>query len=79
VAARRSRDFLKPQFVDFSSPLLVRLFARLPGDLPNYVITIEECLPAVSQLPVAQGQPFATELVLQVAFPARGVPEAFDV
>src|SRR5206468_1690369 len=28
-----SRDFMKPQFIDFTSPLLVELFNRLPATL----------------------------------------------
>jgi hypothetical protein len=34
---RASRDFLKPQFVDFADPLLVNLFGKLPGTLQRYV------------------------------------------
>ena len=66
----QSRDYHKPQFVDFASPLLVRLFGRLHGSLPQFVVILEECFPSPDDLPVAQGLPYATELILQLAFPA---------
>jgi len=68
---RGSRDYSKPQFIDFSSPLLVRLFSKLPGSLTRFRVILEESYPDVSQLPTWDGQPFVTELVLQVNIPAK--------
>lgn len=67
-----SRDFEKPQFIDFANPLLVQLFAHLAGNLKQFNIVIEECLPATDQLPVGPDGPHAVELILQVGFPAGG-------
>lgn len=70
--SRRSRDYSKPQFIDFSSPLLVALLGRLPTGLKKYTMAIEECYPAADQLPGANGERFATELVLQFDSPDDG-------
>ncbi len=66
---RYSRDFQKPQFIDFLSPLLVRLFARLGGALTRFDLLLEECLPTMDQLPVGPRGPHAVELILQIGFP----------
>lgn len=47
-AARGSRDFAKPQFIDFNSPLFVSLFERICGQTMSVAVLIEECLPDVS-------------------------------
>jgi hypothetical protein len=72
--SRKSRDYYKPQFIDFSSPLLVALFGRLPTGLKEFTMTIEESYPAADHLPGANGERFATELVLQFDFPDNGLP-----
>lgn len=66
--ARPSRDWHKPQFVDFGNPLLVRLFARISGGLKHFSIILEECLPPPNALPLSEGEPYAVELVLQLGF-----------
>jgi hypothetical protein len=69
---RGSRDFNKPQFIDFANPLLVRLFARITGTLKHFTVVVEECLPETHQLPTSDGNPYAVELILQVGFPTSG-------
>lgn len=62
---RASRDFVKPQYVDFSSPALVALFERLPSTLADYLLEIEERYPGDEALPEADGGRHAYELVVQ--------------
>ena len=67
---RGSRDWYKPQFIDFGSPLLVKLFAQVPLALPRFNLTLEERLPAGDRLPRADGGQYVTELVMQLDFAA---------
>ncbi|HYS68592.1 MAG TPA: lantibiotic dehydratase, partial [Gemmatimonadaceae bacterium] len=69
VARHPSRDWRKPQFIDFANPLLVRLFARLTSGLKRFSVVLEECLPTAEQLPRSDGAAYAVELVLQFGFP----------
>lgn len=62
---RSARDYAKPQYVDFESPLLADLFARLPAALDEYVVLIEERYPDASELPCADGNPRTAECILQ--------------
>lgn len=57
----------KPQYLDFQSPLLTRLFqSSLPDDAAS-VTTFEECWPSRDHLLTdADGTPYATELVIRV-------------
>ncbi|HEX2204343.1 MAG TPA: hypothetical protein VHG91_13625, partial [Longimicrobium sp.] len=64
-----SRDFHKPQFIDFASPLLVGLLGKMAANLRNYQVTIEERLPAREDLPTHGGDAYASELVVQLYFP----------
>jgi hypothetical protein len=64
------RDWHKPQFIDFASPLLVKLFAHFPTALSRFTLLIEERLPDVDGLPDAGAERFATEMILQFDFPA---------
>ncbi len=67
---RRVRQHLhKPQYVDFRNPLLVDLFCRVTENLENYVVTLEERLPAAEHLAHGGEDRYVTELVLQVDFP----------
>jgi hypothetical protein len=61
-----SHDYIKPQFIDFHSPLLVDLFGRIASTLPSFMVVIEERLPALDGLPLADGKPYVTELILQL-------------
>jgi hypothetical protein len=70
VQARPSRDFYKPQFIDFDSPLLAALFGRLSGALANYLVVIEERYPGDEALPAWKGDRRAIELILQFDMPA---------
>lgn len=61
-----SRDFVKPQFIDFANPLLVGLFARLPATLPRFTAVLEECLPDEAEQARSDGASWATEFILQI-------------
>lgn len=63
---RPSRDWMKPQYMDFASPLFVRLFAKLPGYLTDFHLEIEEALPGADALPTHGSARYVSELVLQV-------------
>jgi len=52
--------------------LLVSLFGRMPAGLRRYTAVIEECLPAEDALLRAGDDAYATELILQLDFPAHG-------
>jgi hypothetical protein len=67
-ASRSSRDYRKPQFIDFESPLLVQLFSRVATGLHRFELTIEECLPTAEQLPVGPAGPYAFEMIMQLSF-----------
>jgi hypothetical protein len=67
--ARPSRDLLKPQYIDFTSPQLVALFARMAAGLTSYDVAVEECYPGPEHLPLLGVEQFATELVLQLDVP----------
>lgn len=75
---RGSRDFFKPQFVDFGSPLLVKLFAHAPGGLEHFMMFVEERFPADDQLPELDGERYVTEFVIQldvgVTAPEKPIP-----
>jgi hypothetical protein len=66
----QSRDFHKPQFMDFGNPLLVGLLGKMAANLKNFHAIFEERLPAREALPVHDGQAYATEVVVQLYFPA---------
>ena len=66
---RYSRDFLKPQYIDFSSPLLVRVFEKITGSMDQFVVHIEEELPGPADAIRWGEQPYAYELLLQLDFP----------
>ena len=67
----RYRDWRKPQFIDFGSPLLVKLFGQIPAALERFNITVEEQLPSPDGLPDAGAERFVTEMIVQADFPAR--------
>jgi hypothetical protein len=71
---RYSRDFEKPQFIDFESPLLVELFAHLPGELPSFLLHIEERYPSKGALPELRGEKRACEMVFQLDWNDNGSP-----
>ena len=64
-----SRDFFKPQFIDFANPLLVGLWGKVAQGLKNFSGNIEERYPDREQLPRYGDASFATELVVQLYFP----------
>ena len=69
ATARIRGDLHKPQYVDFTNPLLVDLFGRLTENLDRYAVRLYERLPTHDQLPRNGGHRYATELVMQVDFP----------
>ncbi|MDO1446723.1 lantibiotic dehydratase [Rhodocytophaga aerolata] len=58
------RDDYKPQYINFTDPLLVHLFEKLLGKVPES-LKIEEMLPASHQVTQITNQPFVTECVVQ--------------
>lgn len=61
-----SRDYYKPQYIDFFNPLLVDLFGKMTVGLKNFLVTIEERYPDKEQLPDYQGRTFAVEQIFQI-------------
>lgn len=64
-----SRDFYKPQFIDFGNPLLVGLLGRIGTGLKRYQAVFEERLPDRDGLPRHGDERYVTELVVQLYFP----------
>lgn len=64
-----SRDFYKPQFIDFGNPLLVALLGRVGTGLKLFSAVFDEPLPDTGGLARHDGETFATELVVQLNFP----------
>jgi hypothetical protein len=64
-----SRDLYKPQYIDFSNPLLVKLFGRIAATLKHFVVNVEERLPATDDLLDYQNNRYVTEFILQFNFP----------
>lgn len=56
----------KPQFVDFCSPLLVRLLGRIGQHVEGCVVLLEECLPRHEDLLGCGDSRYATELILEL-------------
>jgi hypothetical protein len=63
-----SRDYYKPQYIDFFNPLLVDLFGKITAGLKNYLVTIEERYPDKTQLPSFEEKTFAVEQIFQIDF-----------
>ena len=61
-----SRDYVKPQFIDFESPLLADLFGRLPAALDSFTALIEEQYPSPAESPEIESQRYTTEFVFQI-------------
>jgi hypothetical protein len=64
-----SRDFYKPQFMDFGNPLLVGLLGKLGSGLKHFNVVFEERLPGPGALSRVNGKAYATEMVIQLNFP----------
>lgn len=64
-----SKDFFKPQFMDFANPLLVGLLGRVAIGLKGYQAVFEERYPDRDALPRHGDDRFVTELVVQLYFP----------
>jgi hypothetical protein len=64
-----SRDFYKPQFMDFGNPLLVAMLGRIGAGLKRFQAVFEERLPDRDGLPRHGDDRFVTELVVQLDFP----------
>ena len=64
-------DLRKPQYIDFSNPLLVILFGTLPSKLKAFSAIFEERLPGRQALFSESEHTFVTELVLQIDFPEQ--------
>jgi hypothetical protein len=64
-----SKDFFKPQFMDFGNPLLVGLLGRIATGLKHFSAVFEERYPDQAALPRHGDDAFVTELVVQLYFP----------
>jgi hypothetical protein len=73
VGERRSKDWSKPQYIDFRNPLLVELFSRLTGSLSNFVVVLKERFPTNEMLPSFAGKRYTFEMILQVDSPGSAV------
>lgn len=67
-----SRDYYKPQYIDFFNPLLVDLFGKMTVGLKNFLVTIEERYPGKEQLPDYNGKTFAVEQIFQIDYRKNG-------
>lgn len=65
---RMSRDYYKPQYIDFSSPLFCNLFGKMTINLKNFTMNIEERLPGEEQLLKYGNKSYATEFIFQIDF-----------
>ncbi|HET7231558.1 MAG TPA: lantibiotic dehydratase [Longimicrobium sp.] len=65
-----SRDLHKPQFIDFGNPLLVGLLGKMGANLKSYHAIVEERLPGREALPRHGNDAYASEIVVQLYFPA---------
>ena len=72
---RSIRDLRKPQYLDFSSPLLGSLLRRYRSIGPDIGVRIEECLPAREDLPEGpRGHRHVAECILQFDSGVRRSP-----
>ncbi len=71
AATAASRDFHKPQFMDFANPLLVGLLGKMGSGLRSYRVVVEERLPGPGELARHDGAGYATEMIVQVDFPGE--------
>lgn len=58
------KDDYKPQYIDFSNPLFIRLFEKLMDKVP-VVMKLEEMLPSPSQMIDIDGKKFVSEFMVQ--------------
>lgn len=65
VAGRANVDAHKPQYIDFSSPLLVALIPRGESQFIPSVAIIEEVYPTQADLPTHGDRRYATEILLE--------------
>lgn len=65
-SARQGQDDAsKPQYVDFESPLLIRMLNRVCTSHPTNVLHLEECLPSRDALPSYMGSRYSFEMILE--------------
>ncbi|WP_337169399.1 lantibiotic dehydratase [Gemmatimonas aurantiaca] len=65
-APQISADAQKPQFIDFTNPLFVDLFSRLPGGLDTFTASLEEVLPEAGDYPRHGEDTYCTEFMAQL-------------
>lgn len=58
--------YRKPQYIDFSNPLLVDIFGNAPSSLDHYLVILEERFPGKDSLPNHDDGFYTNELILQV-------------
>lgn len=76
TAEGTSRDYAKPQYIDFTSPLLADLFGRLPVSLNAFTAYFEEQHPEPTDQPCIDGLHHPCEMVFQLDWPAYESPVA---
>jgi hypothetical protein len=64
-----SKDYRKPQYIDFRNPLLVSLFGKMTTGLDRFIMTLEERYPPADQLPEVNGRRYTNEMILQFNHP----------
>jgi hypothetical protein len=63
---RASLNNLKPQYVDFASPLLAGVFGHMAPETGSYSAVLVERYPDAAGLPEVGGERFAAEQVIQI-------------
>jgi hypothetical protein len=62
---RGARNMAKPQYIDFTSPMLLSVLEHALSEVPEYIAVFEERYPLTEGLPSWNGQHHAAELVLE--------------
>jgi hypothetical protein len=79
VADRGSKNLSKPQYIDFESPLVLNMFEHAVTELPLATVVFEEYYPAANDLPLWEGRPRAMEIILQIDYRDRFLPDEKSV
>jgi hypothetical protein len=66
---KMSRDYNKPQYIDFNSPLLVNLLGKISVNLKHFKVIIEERYPQTKGLLSVNDDCYASEQIFQINYP----------
>lgn len=64
VFSQTDRDYYKPQFIQFDSPLILKIFERILKKVKTKLI-IEEMLPQFNEYLKSENEPYASEFIVQ--------------